>query len=205
MKKLFVLMLALTVMISLNAQEKRLFGERKELRDKMLTEKLKLSEEQREKAKSLNEDFRAKMTELRKKEDITVKEYRAQMMELNKKHREEMRNLLSQEQRDQIERAKLERKKIAAIDADARMEKMKLRLDLNNEQFGKLKSQRLETMEKMKAIQENKSMDVMKKRQEIKELLKQRNQNLKSILTEEQMKKMQEFRKPAHKKRRILS
>ena len=205
MKQLFVLMLAITAMITGNAQERRIPRERGEFRDKMLTEKLKLSEEQKQKAKTLNEDFRKKMMELRKKDDITVKDYRNQMMELNKKHREEMRDLLSKEQKDQIEKFKVEKRKMAGIDADARLEKMKLRLDLNNDQVEKLKRQRAETLEKMKDIRENNKMDMMKKREEMKFLMQQRKKNLKSILTEEQMKRMQELNKPMHRKRRILS
>src|SRR4026208_1967857 len=129
MKKILVLALALTTIISVQAQEKRAPFQRKEFRDKMLTEKLKFSEEQKEKAKTLNEDYRKKLTELRKKEDITVKDWRNQMMELNKKRREDMRGLLTNDQKEQVEKIKLERKKIADIDNNARMEKMKLRLD----------------------------------------------------------------------------
>ena len=104
-----------------------------------------------------------------------------------------------------MEKFKLERKQMTDIDADAKLEKMKLRLDLNKEQFEQLKKQRAETMEKMRSIRENNAMDMMNKRAEIRALMERRRENMKSILTEDQMKKMQELRKPMHKKRRIRS
>lgn len=198
-------MIASVTLVTVHAQEKEIPRERKEFRDKMMAERLKLTEEQQQRAKTLNENFRKQMTELRKKEDITVKEWRNQAMELNKKHREEMRNLLTNEQKDRMEKFKLERKQMTDIDADAKLEKMKLRLDLNKEQFEQLKKQRAETMEKMRSIRENNAMDMMNKRAEIRALMERRRENMKSILTEEQMKKMQELRKPMHKKRRIRS
>ena len=116
-----------------------------------------------------------------------------------------MKGLLSNEQKEQIEKMKIERKKMAEIDANARMEKMKLQLDLNNEQTEKLKKQRIEMLEKMKGIRENKSIDEMKKREEMKLLMEKRKENMKSILTEEQLKKMQELNKSMHHKRKVLS
>src|SRR6187551_1172634 len=126
MKKIIVFMLAMVTIVAVQAQKERV-TEQRGYRDKMMTEKIKLSEEQKQKAKALNEDYRKKIDELRKKDDILVKDWRNQMMELNKKHKEEMSALLSKEQKEQIEKMKVERKKIAEIDANARMEKMKLR------------------------------------------------------------------------------
>src|SRR6186713_678939 len=132
MKKIIVLTLALVTIVTVQAQKKRVPGEQKEFRDKLLTEKLKLSGEQKQKAKTLKKDY------------ILVKDWKNQMMELNKKHREDMKDLLTKEQKAQIEKMKTDRKKIAEIDANARIEKMKVQLDLNNEQMEKIKKQRSE-------------------------------------------------------------
>ena len=198
-------MLAMVTIIAVQAQEKRVQEPRKDYRDKRMAEKIKLSDEQKQKAKALNEDYRKKMEELRKKDDILVKDWRNQMTELNKKHREDMSALLSKEQKAQIEKSKAERKKMAEIDANARMEKMKLRLDLNDDQMARIKKQRSETLEKRKAIHENRSQDMMKKRVEMKTLIQKNKENMRSILTEEQLKKMKEIRKPMPRKRRVLS
>jgi hypothetical protein len=116
-----------------------------------------------------------------------------------------MSALLSREQKEQIEKYKVERKKMVEIDANARMEKMKLRLDLSNDQVEKIKKQQNEMREKMKVIHENKSQDMMKKREEMKVLIQKNKENMRSILNEEQYKKMQEMRKSMPRKRRVLS
>src|SRR6187402_459052 len=205
MKKIIVLMLAMIVIIAVQAQKERTPGQQRGFRDKMMAEKLKLSDEQKQKAKALNEDYRKKMDELRKKDDILVKDWRNQMTELNKKHKEDMSALLSKEQKEQIEKYKVERKKMAEIDANARMEKMKLRLDLNDDQMARIKKKRSETLEKRKAIHENRSQDMTKKRAEMKTLIQKNKENMRSILNEEQMKKMKEMRKPMPRKRRVVS
>jgi hypothetical protein len=69
----------------------------------------------------------------------------------------------------------------------------------------KLKKQQGEMREKMKAIHENKSQDMMKKREEMKILMQKNKENMRSILNEEQYKKMQEMRKSMPRKRRVLS
>ena len=92
-------MLAMVMIVAAQAQEKRIQEPRKDYRDKRMAQKIKLSDEQKQKAKTLNEDYRKKMDELRKKDDILVKDWRNQMTELNKKHREDMSALLSKEQK----------------------------------------------------------------------------------------------------------
>ena len=73
-----------------------------------------------------------------------------------------------------------------------RAEKMKTHLGLTDEQSAKLDKSRKEMGDKMKAIRENKSLSEEQKRTQIKELGQKQKENLKSILTEEQLKKFKE-------------
>jgi len=159
-----------------------------------IQKQLNLTEDQKMKYKSLNEDFRKNMMDLRKKDDITVKEWRTRMSDLQKKHRMDMQSVLSPDQKNRIEKMKADRKQIAEIDARARMEKMKIQLGLSNDQMDKLKNQRMEMMNNMKAMRENGSIDMMKKREEMKAMMEKRKAEMKSILTDEQRKKMMELR-----------
>ena len=59
-------MLAMVTIVTAQAQEKRIPDQRKDYRDKVLAEKLKFSDEQKQKAKVLNEDYRKKMDNTRK-------------------------------------------------------------------------------------------------------------------------------------------
>lgn len=201
MKKLIVFAFVMALFVITQAQEKRLPGQGshpgmgKHFPQHMMAEKLKLSEDQQQKAKALNEQFRKNMMDLRKNEDITVREWKNQMQSFHKKHREDMQALLSKEQKMQIEKMKLERKQMREIDAKARMEKMKIHLGLSNEQADKLKNQRAELMQQMKALHENQSLDQEKKREEMRTLMQKQREEMKSILTEEQLNKMKEMRK----------
>ena len=160
----------------------------------MINQQLNLSEEQKNKYKMLNEDFRKNMMNLRRQDDITVKEWKNRMTDLHKKHRMDMQSVLTPEQKGRIEKMKAERKQMAEIDAKTRMEKMKIQLGLSNEQAEKMRNQRMEMMNKMKALRENQSMDMQKKREEIKMMMEKRRETMKSILTDEQRKQMEEIR-----------
>ena len=72
------------------------------------------------------------------------------------------------------------------------MEKMKTDLGLTDEQSAKLKSDRTAMQEKMKAIREDKSLNDEAKKEQVKELMKKQKEDMRSILTEEQLKKLDE-------------
>jgi Spy/CpxP family protein refolding chaperone len=160
----------------------------------MMQRQLNLSEEQKQKFKILNEDFRKNMMDMRKQDDMTVKEWRNRMANLNKQHRSNLQNVFTQEQKARIEKMRMERRQMAEIDAKARMEKLKLQLSLTDEQTAKLNNQRKEMIDKMKALHENRLMDMMEKREEMRSLMEKRKETMQSILTDEQKKKMQEMR-----------
>ena len=69
---------------------------------------------------------------------------------------------------------------------------MKEDLNLSEEQSAKLKSKREALQQKMKTLREDPSLSDDAKKEQYKELMKQRKENLRSILTEDQWKKLQE-------------
>ena len=138
------------------------------------------------------EGFRKQMEELTKNENITVKEQRTRMENLRKEQRSKMQSILTPDQKAQVEKMKSDRKAMNEVDAKARAEKMKIRLGLSDEQSAKMELNRKEMAGKMKAIRENKSLSEEKKREAMHELMKTQKESMKSILTEEQQKKMKE-------------
>jgi Spy/CpxP family protein refolding chaperone len=164
--------------------------------------KLNLSEDQKAQFKALNEENRKQMAELKKIDNITVKEWNSKKEALRKDHREKMQTLLTAEQKAQLEKSKLERKAKMEERSKARMDKMKADLGLTDEQSSKLKSERAVMGEKMKAIREDKSLDDQAKKEQAKELKKKQKENMRSILTEEQLKKLdeQKQKRGSHKK-----
>jgi len=165
----------------------------------MMGSKLNMTEDQKSKMKSLHESFRKDMSELKKNDNITVKEWNAKREALVKKHHEAMQNILTPEQKAQIEKMKLERKSKGAEFEKNRMEKMKTELGLTNEQVDKFNSLNKTTREKMNSIFENKALDKTQKHDQMKEVMKKNKEEMDKIFTPEQKKKLEEKRKDKRK------
>jgi len=159
---------------------------------------LNLTDAQKEQFKTQRESFRKQMEELKKNDNITVKEWKSRMETLRKDQKTKMQGILTTEQKDQIEKMKAEHKAMQEVDAKARMEKMKIHLGLSDDQVAKMTKNRTEMMEKMKALKQDDKMDPEKKREQMKDLREKQKDQMKSILTEEQMKKFQEGHKQGH-------
>jgi len=210
MKKLIVsLMIAAFAAITVQAQEipDRKRGESKRVeKERMFNKKelatLNLTEEQKGKMKSINQDLRKQMEDLNKQDNITVKESREKREALRKDHQAKFQSILTQEQKVQMEKDKEARKAKAKEFGEKRAARMKEELKLTEEQSAKMAESRKQVGEKMKAIRENGSLTSEQKREQSKELMKKQKENMKSILTEEQLQKMKENRKHHTKKKR---
>jgi Spy/CpxP family protein refolding chaperone len=194
MKKIILSALALAV-ATLTIQAQDMPGKKHHSKGRHHAEvfqQLNLTEDQQTQVKTINDDFRKQVQELKKNENITVKDQKDRMQALRNDHKTKMQNLLTSDQKAQLEKMKQDRKATHEVDAKAKMDKMKIRLGLSDDQVARLKKSRTETAAKMKAIHENASLTDDQKKEQAKELMKQRKENLKSILTEEQLKKMQD-------------
>lgn len=192
-------MVVLSVVATANAQEiperkseRPQMMERKHHRDGMDLKKLNLTEDQKAKFKSQKEAFHKQMEELKKNDNITVKEWRSKMENLRKEHKASMDGILTPEQKTQMQKMKEEGKAKREAFDKKRGERMKTELGLTDEQSAKMESNRKEMGEKMKAIRENKSLNDDQKKEQMKELFKKQKENMKSVLTEEQLKKLKE-------------
>lgn len=205
MKKILFSLLVLVMAVAVQAQDVKHDGHQKMKRHHdAMAEKLKLTDDQKAKIKTINEEFRTQMAELKKNENITVKEWKSRKEALHKAHQEKMKGVLTDDQKAQLEKMKTERKAMHEADDKARMEKMKIRLGLTDEQAAKMKQNRTEMAEKMKTIRENKSLDATQKKEKMKELMKEQKEKMKTILTEEQLKKLEEGKKQNPDKRQRI-
>lgn len=165
----------------------------------MGSSQLNMTEDQKAKMKSLHESFRKEMGELKKNENITVKESKAKREALVKKHHEAMQNILTPEQKTQIEKMKLERKSKGEAFEKNRMEKMKTELGLTNDQVEKFHKLHESTRSQMQAISGNDKLDKTQKREQMQALMKKHKEEINSIYTAEQKKKLEEKRKSGKK------
>ena len=166
----------------------------------MMVKKLNFSDQQKQQLKTINSGFHKKLMELKKNEDITVRESKAQMSALHKDHREQMQALLTPVQKDQIAKMKQERMEMAKVNANARAEKMKIKLGLNDTQASQLKTIRTDMMAKMKSIHTDNSLSQEQKHEQIKALVMQQKDQLKTILTPDQLQQLQQMRMQHHRR-----
>ena len=201
MKKVILSTFVLTMAVAIQAQEiperkaqKPHMQEREKRNDQhMYIQKLNLTDDQKVKFKSQREDFRNKMEDLKKNDNITVKEYRSKMESFRKEHKNSTENILTSEQKGQLGKMKTEEKAKGEAMGKQRAEKMKVRLGLTDEQSAKMESNRKVMGGKMKALRENNSLSTEQKKESMKELMKKQKESMKPLLTEEQLKKMKEM------------
>jgi len=199
MKKIILSAVVLTMAFAVQAQEiperkgeRPPMTERKKHHRGMEFQKLNLTEEQKAKFKTQNESFRKQMEELKKNDNITVKDWKAKAENIRKEHKASIDGILTSDQKAQIEKRKVEAKEKQATMGKEKGEKMKTVLGLTDEQSAKMQSNRKEIGEKMKSLRESTSLSNEQKKEQMKELMKKQKESMKSILTEEQLKKLKE-------------
>ncbi|HLG40187.1 MAG TPA: hypothetical protein VI461_10985 [Chitinophagaceae bacterium] len=212
MKKLILpVMVAAVAALSVSAQE---IPERKSketkpvIKEKIFNKKeranLNLTEEQKVRLKSMNQDLRKQTEELKKQDNLTVKEYREKMEALKKDRQAQFHSVLTPEQKAQMEKDKEARKAKTKEYGLKKQAKMKEELKLTDEQSAKMTENRKVTSERLKAIREDNTLSEEQKKQETKEVMKKQKENMKSLLTEEQLKKMKENKKQHSKKKVVI-
>jgi len=140
----------------------------------MLRQQSALSEEQQKKLKTLQEDYRKNLMNLRKKDDITVKEWRSKMEDLQKKHHDDMQSFYPPEQKDRIERMKMQRNRLGDINARTRMNRLNMRLNMNHGLNENLYRQHQKMPGQMKSMRQHQLRDMQQRRGEIRSMIERR-------------------------------
>ena len=160
-----------------------------------ITKDLNLSEDQKQKMKAAKETYRKQMSELNKNENITVKEMRDRKASLGKEHKSAIDGIFTQEQKTKIQEQRnksIEKRKEMHV---KRTEKMKKDLALTDDQSSKLKTMNESYKSKFESLRKDESVDRTAKKEQFKTLHQQQKEELKSVLTQEQIKKMDEMKK----------
>lgn len=162
--------------------------------DGMMLQKLNLTEDQKAQFKSQHESFRKQMEELKKNDNITVKEWRTRMESLRSDNKAKIDGILTSDQKAQMEKMKQEGKARQEDMMKKHGEMLKTQLGLTDEQSVKLQKNRSELQEQMKAIHDNTSLTDDQRKDQMKDLMKKNKETMKSVLTEEQFKKLKELK-----------
>ena len=197
MKKILATALALSIVFATRAQE---IPERKHDGYKPHGEKgmhhrrpggmdfkqLNLTDAQKEQMKTQKESFRKQMDELKKNDNITVKEWKTRMENLRKEQKSGMEKILTDDQKKQLEKMKADQHSKMEGRRKQGAERMKQHLGLTDEQSagGNPITQIVPLVLIVVVFYFFMIRPQMKKQKE----------QLKSVLTEEQLQKMKEQR-----------
>jgi len=163
--------------------------------DGRLAEKLQFSDQQKQQLKEIKSNFHKQLAELKKNEDITVREYKSKMKSLHNDYRSQFQALLTEDQKAQLEKMKKDRAETARINSKARMDKMKVKLNLTDQQASQLAGMRADMSTKFKALQKDSTLNRESKREQMKALANQQKEQMKTILTPEQLNELQQMKR----------
>ncbi|OQP61027.1 hypothetical protein A3860_04725 [Niastella vici] len=162
-------------------------------------QQLNLTDEQKTEMKTINDDFKQQMTDLKKSEDkITVTEWKSKMATIRKDHHEKVDKVLTDDQKASLKKMMREHRGEMRHQGRHRMEQMKKDLNLTDDQVNALKKNHEAMEQKFKAIRDDKSLTEDQKKAEVKKFKQEQHDNLKSILTPEQLQKLEQ-QKQQHK------
>lgn len=197
MKKIVTVMLAFSGFIcSANAQKiGKMKHHQHHYENGMMMKNLNLSESQKEQLKANHESYQKELIALNKNEAITVKEARDKKELLRKEQKEKMMNLLTADQKTKVVQLKKERELKHEAMSAKRLDRIKSRLNLSNDQVAKIKAITQTEHAQFKAIKENDQLSRTEKKEQLMALKEQNKNNFKTILTPEQISKMEEMKK----------
>ena len=142
--------------------------------------------EQHKQVMTINKDYKQKSEDLFKQDNITLKQYKAGLIALQKEKKAKLHALLTPQQNDEITARRKRMAENAQVMEVARLERLKLHLNLTDDQVAKIKAGQENLRSQVKAIHENDNLLPQEKRDQMKTLLAKRNDTYKTVLTPDQ-------------------
>lgn len=157
---------------------------------------LNLTDAQKTEMKKMREENKAKMEAL-KAQNLSPEEMQKQKAAMKAQNKAKMESILTAEQKTKLEQKRAESKEDKMemkADRKAHFEKMKQELNLTNEQAEKLKTHNQAVHAKIQAVRSNNALTEEQKKAEIKAIKEASKAERKNILTDEQIKRMDELK-----------
>jgi len=149
--------------------------------------------EQRKQVMAINKEYHDKSADLFKKDNITLKEYKAGLVALQQERKGKLEGLLTPQQKEQIALRKKRAEENRQVAEAGRMERLKLRLNLSDDQVAKIKAGQADLLTQFKTIHEDDNLLPQQKMEQMKGLMAKRKDVFKSVLTPEQFSKFEEM------------
>jgi hypothetical protein len=158
-------------------------------------EHIRYTPEQRKQVMAINKDYRQKSEDLFKQDNLTLKQYKAGLVALQKDKKDKLQALLTPQQKDEMAARHKRMTENAQVMEVARLERLKLRLNLSDDQVTKIKTGQEALHSQFKAIHENDNLLPQQKMEQMKALMAKRNDTFKAVLTPDQY---TQFEKMSH-------
>ena len=146
--------------------------------------------EQRKQLLAINTEYRRKQTDLYKQDNLTLGAYKAQLVTLNKEKKAKLQGLLTPEQQQQITQWKARASENGQVMAAARLERLKIHLQLTDDQAAKIKSQDEAFRTQLQSIRNNDDLLPDQKREQMQALFSKQKDALTAVLTPDQQAKL---------------
>ena len=170
---------------------------------------LNLSADQKARLQSIREAFKKQSQELKSNSSLSAEQKQTRRKELHQQFRSQMESVLTPAQKEQMNKNKAEwkgQKKEARKDGKKdnrqvrgkgmqRGQDIQKELGLSTDQQQKMQQLRSDFRNKFSSLRSDNSLTQEQKKTKTQELMKQQNDAMKSILTPEQVEKMQSLRK----------
>ena len=177
---------------------------------------LNLSPDQKARMKTIHADFKKQEQDLKKQDNLTVAEMKKRQEALHKSFRTQSETILTADQKATLakntadwkaknkdgkramnkdEKGMAERKNSAGEKGVNRQKELQKDLTLTADQQTKMKEIRTDYKAKLESVRADNSLTQDQKKEKGKELMKSEQQAMKTVLTKEQMEKMQAARK----------
>jgi hypothetical protein len=142
--------------------------------------------EQRKQLMAINKEYYQKSEDLFKKDNITLKEYKSGLVALQNEKKAKLEALLTPGQKEEMAARKKRMSENTRVMAAAQMERLKIRLNLSDDQVAKIKAGQESLHTQATAIRDNTSLLPQQKREQMMSLMARRKDIVKSVLTPEQ-------------------
>jgi len=149
-------------------------------------EHIRYTPEQRQQIAEINKDFQEKRAALYKQDNLTLKQYKAGLLALQKEKKGKLGALLTQQQKDEMAANHKRMDENRQVREAAHLERLKLHLNLSDDQVAKIKAGNENLRTQAKAIHENDALLPEQKREQMKTLMAKRTDTYKSVLTPDQ-------------------
>jgi Spy/CpxP family protein refolding chaperone len=174
----------------------------------MMAKQLNLTADQQSKLKTIHENERKEMEALKTK-SLTADQFKTQRKDLHKKYQDQMQLVLTPAQKAQMETFRAERKQNGGKkgqwqkggkDMTKRGGEFQKELNLTQTQKDQLSKMRAEAKNQVQSIRNDQSLTQDQKKEKMHSLKKDEQQKFKSVLTKEQLDKLETMKKE-HKDR----